>query len=954
MNTMCPHCENRRARGARHPVPGLLLLVALCVCVFRAAGQQPANYDSTLRQSPELVETVTSEIISHAQRLVSGKKYGEAVPFLNELAYRYRFGEENRKQRQLLEWAYFYLGLGLVELGQFDRAADIFGEYAKRFPKGTYVRSAVIIWADCLCSSEEWSEAQRVLTKLIRTYKLSAREHVTARRLLGEALIKQEKWDEALKPLQYVFKRSIDAGLRSKAAVLITTCYVRLDRMEDLYRFLPEVQRASPSARYDIEFNFAMIEAGDRNFYKQNYVGALVCYRQVHFKPELIGHCDRETTRLQARKRELLRRGMVRPEQFSELSREITAMTHEKERLAEVEEYDQQIIIRQARAYLELKRHWEALVLFRSVFERFPKHELADQALYSAFAVAAEMDEEEQAVRAGKRYLAAFPEGEFFDEITLMMAQLHVKKENYTEAVAIIEEALTKKKDHMYYEEMCYLEGYSLFQLEDFKRTLEVFAVLRERTPDGEYREAADYWHAMAQLYNKNYQMARDEFAEFTLRYLEGNYFEDASFRLGVAQYAMGEYEEAGETLRGFTERFPLSELKAEAFAMLGDIHAGQGDLDVAIDYFGKVWDCTDNIIYIDYATHRAAKVYELESRYEEMIQHYTRYLSRFGHRGRFTEAVYWVGFARMRLGRTAEAIEGFLSAVQTYGNKPTNFGVDMILRDLVDHTRHAMTAKERAAFIEKLGEQVDATLSSGQTTLHLRLLAALIELTDDTEVRNRMVVPILDDAAVSNAAPYTLLVIADESRARGNTKLARAAYDLMLARYRKSDLVLEALKQAGDLGVTEGRYAEALPLLEEVVQRFATMPAAGWAQKRIGDLYRLKGDYAQAVAAYNAVLGVKEWKGPLWPESLYQIGLCRMSEKKIREACAFFERIYLLYGAYPEWAARAYIRRAECLKSLNRRLDAITMYEQLLSDKALAQLPEAATARRELARLKP
>ena len=80
------------------------------------------------------------------------------------------------------------------------------------------------------------------------------------------------------------------------------------------------------------------------------------------------------------------------------------------------------------------------------------------------------------------------------------------------------------------------------------------------------------------------------------------------------------------------------------------------------------------------------------------------------------------------------------------------------------------------------MGSEVDATLAAGQTTLHLRLLAALIRLTEDTEMRNRMVLPILSDAALSNAAPYPLLVIAEESRNRGNTALARKRFGEVIA----------------------------------------------------------------------------------------------------------------------------------------------------------------------------
>ncbi|MBN1673266.1 MAG: tetratricopeptide repeat protein [Kiritimatiellae bacterium] len=931
-------------------LPLFLLSVHLCGASAQEAAKQP--YSSVLRQSPELVETLTSDILEQCQRLVNGKKYGEAVPYLNELAYRYRYGEENRQQRTVLEWAYFYLALGLIELERFDQAADVLNEYVKRFPQGRWFRPAMLMLADTHCSEGEWAEAEAVLLQLLRDHGLEPNQAIAARRLLGEAYIKQQKWEAALEPLQYIFQKSMDVEIRSKAAVLITTCYVRLDRMSDLYKFLPMVQRGSPQARYDIEFNVAMIEAGDRNFHKQDYIGALVCYRQVHFKQELLSFCDLEVQRLKSRHEEMLRHGLAKPENLTRLRRELSSLAREKAMLEEIEEYDQQVVIRQARAYLELKRHWEALVLFRSVFERFPKHELADQALYSAFAVAAEMDEEEHALRAGHKYLESFPDGEFFEEITLMMAQLHVKNEQYREAVAIVEKALEKKPDHMYYEQLCYLEGYSLFQNEEFARCLEVFSKLRDRSPEGEFREAADYWHAMAQLYSKSYEQARNEFSDFVLRYIEGSYFEDAFFRLGVVQYALEQYDESAETFVKFVNRFPLSHLKAEAFVMLGDIAAGKADLDVALDYYGKVWGATDNIIYIDYATHRAGKVLELESRWEDMIRHYDQYLARFGHRGRFTEAVYWKGFAQMRLGKTLEALNGFLTAVVKWGDTPEHFGADMIVRDLIEHVKNSIGPEDRARFIQRLKNETDLARVSRKTTLHLRLLAALVDLTEAEDERMGMIVPLLNEQTISDSAPVTLLLIAREALARNQKDLARLAYAQLLTKYRKSDLVLDALKSAGDLAVDEKRYDEAQTYFEEVAQRFATMPDAGYARKRLGDAYRLQGKCQEAIKEYNTVLSVKDWKGPLWPESLFNIGICHMDKREVREAFAYFQRVYVLYTAFPDWAAKAYLRSGECLQLLNRRFDAIKTYEEMLKNEAIAEQPEAAEARRQLARL--
>ena len=52
-------------------------------------------------------------------------------------------------------------------------------------------------------------------------------------------------------------------------------------------------------------------------------------------------------------------------------------MREQLKEIKEYPEYDNELQMRVARTYLKLHRYWEALVLYRNVYERDPKHELA-------------------------------------------------------------------------------------------------------------------------------------------------------------------------------------------------------------------------------------------------------------------------------------------------------------------------------------------------------------------------------------------------------------------------------------------------------------------------------------------------------------------------------------------------------------------------------------------------
>jgi tetratricopeptide (TPR) repeat protein len=157
------------------------------------------------------------------------------------------------------------------------------------------------------------------------------------------------------------------------------------------------------------------------------------------------------------------------------------------------------------------------------------------------------------------------------------------------------------------------------------------------------------------------------------------------------------------------------------------------------------------------------------------------------------------------------------------------------------------------------------------------------------------------------------------------------------------------------DALVQEGNYEDALVLSEEILMKFGYSRSVGWARKRRGDAYRFQGKHELAIEAYNELLTIREWRGPLTPEALYCIGLCKMELDDADEAFAYFQRIYVLYEDYTEWVAPAYAKSIECLTLLGGRTqDIINTYEEMLTNEKVAATPEGREARVQLNKLKP
>jgi TolA-binding protein len=67
------------------------------------------------------------------------------------------------------------------------------------------------------------------------------------------------------------------------------------------------------------------------------------------------------------------------------------------------------------------------------------------------------------------------------------------------------------------------------------------------------------------------------------------------------------------------------------------------------------------------------------------------------------------------------------------------------------------------------------------------------------------------------------------------------------------------------------------------------------------GDSLRSARRYDDAVEAYTLIINQRDWRGVLWAEATFKIGLCFLELNEKGKAQGFFERTYLAYAGYPE-----------------------------------------------------
>jgi TolA-binding protein len=893
-----------------------------------------------------LTETNTGTLKTMADDAIAGNDPAKALPILTELIARLQ-ASTNAQIMASLEPLYYYQGMAAMQLDikQIETAEQAFKEYIRRFPEGPHLTTVQIRLGDALMRLQRYLDAinwyQKVLDKG-KTIQLPASQEQELKEKIADAYLEGKLWDKAIPYLQETLKTTRDPQMISQAAVSLIQCFIETNQPEKTIQYLSYVESRSAAARHSIEFNLTLMRGGDRAFGSGKYPEALYLYQLALDKEELAAWHQAEIAKLEEQRKVLLQARNM--DDLLAVNARIDRSRQKLEVLNSVADYTQELMLRMARAYFELNRKYEAMWAFFALYKDFKKSSYGEQALYATFGLASELDMVERAEDLGKTFMETYPQSQDFGTVALMMGQLYLNKKQFPNCLALFSKIFELKKGDAsadYLDEMMYYMGYAYFQDEKLEEAQKTFQQLRKQFPQSPIKDGADYWMGMSFLFLKNYQAAKEEFVAFTQKYTKSDFLEDATFRVGVSEYGLLDFKGAKVSFAKFNQKYPESKLRGEAHMFLGDIAAADSQVEEAIKEYREVAKCTDNMLQINYAIFQIGNIYEQLGDYQKMDELFSQYLREYGTKGNYTEAVYRIGHAKRNRGDVEGSLKIYQDAIQQYANDPAAIGIDFILADWPAEYK-TVKGKFPLAIIQ---DEIKKAQAAKQRTAELRWRWAGAKAGENPAADF-----VLQDADYELASPGTLVWMAELNRDK--PELAKKANLTVLKKYGTSEWILQPLKNLAEQEGQAKNYPKAVEYLRVIQEKFATSPEAAYATKREADFLRETEKYTEAIALYEKVVENKEWRGPLWPESIYQIGACYFAQHDLKKAFAYFQRVYVLYQGYPEWAVKAYLMSGTCLEQLKDRPQAIATYQEMLLNKELEPFPEFAQAKERLGSL--
>ena len=175
---------------------------------------------------------------------------------------------------------------------------------------------------------------------------------------------------------------------------------------------------------------------------------------------------------------------------------------------------------------------------------------------------------------------------------------------------------------------------------------------------------------------------------------------------------------------------------------------------------------------------------------------------------------------------------------------------------------------------------------------------------------------------------------------------------ELLLEKYPDSRHVPEAQTILAQQALENKEYDTALLYADSVLNNAAEVEFVLEATFcRAEALLGLK-RHGEAISDYNAILANRAAPRRLKPEALIGIAACMEAQQEYAQAIAYYQRVYVLYGAYKKAVVTAYLRSGDCFEKLGDKAAALKTYQEFLASEYAPGTAAAAYARQRIAAL--
>jgi TolA-binding protein len=572
--------------------------------------------------------------------------------------------------------------------------------------------------------------------------------------------------------------------------------------------------------------------------------------------------------------------------------------------------YEKPIAVRLAQLY-ERDREIDKLAPLADEFlHRFPYEPVASQMAHWLGQGLFRKGDVSEILRTFPIWAEEFPDGAFIDGVRYWSGMAFLFDGDFERALSSFEGVIESHPGSVYFTESRFRRGVACFGMGDYAAAREIFTDWIASVPEHPLLPEAHVF--MGDLDAMDAQIAaalehyrRVETLGGSQALIDHAYFESASLLVANKRYS-----EHSDLLQRYLERYPESPSAAEAVLRLARVDIELGRIDSAFSHYRRGIEEFGNRTESDHVDQLIDAWWETDGGIRMRAEQVRAFLGRLMRDETFRSDMLYDRVRQIQYLKAHPGIPDQVGALlsprsdtheqlakRTAKSKPER---DRIL-DLKDFEGLFAVQQNAETALDQLPpgrpESVFAEMhadaqAEGKTALSLRLLRVLNLRADRPVDANS-----IDEQAIAMSSPMTLVWIAGV-KATNDPRQARELYKEVLERSPTSAAAAEALFHLGDLEMGLGNSMQAADHFGRLVEDFFNSERAAEAAMLRGDAFRGAGSYAAAVEAYTLILNQRDWRGEIWAEATYKVGLCFQRQGALGKAQGFFERTYCLSGS--------------------------------------------------------
>lgn len=883
------------------------------------------------------------ELLNHANMQFAARRFAEAAGAYRQFVNDYGSAAEARAALARIRYP---LAWSLIQSGQYPEAREAIDQcLAQSPPLPSAQREELMFWKGvCELQVQEPDIARASFESFISAFPQSPKAP-EASLLAGGTFLVGKRFAEAADYFAAIAGK-LTGPLRGRAIVRELLARVQADQVEESIRLLRREAREMEEIPELMTFQTLMLELGSRCLERNMPREALFCLQRVWTAGRLMDRQQKRMEETQAVLARLEAKPDADPYKKHLLTRTLSEARKELDHMQTIPHFDKTLRLRLALAYQMMRRFREAAMTMEEWMRANPAGRESEQCAATAVQCWMECERWPKAIAAARTFAEKFPQSSELPRMLYLEGLAQQKSDRLDDAIKTFEALRRNFAQADFAARALFLKGFTelladrpadaVISLEEFQRV----------HPRHELNDAAAYWRGMAYSFNKQYDRCREVMDEYLARFPNGAYRASAAFRKAYAAHAKRDFQTSITENNAYLKDNPGHDENAEALILLGDALMNEGEIEKGIGAFARI--PSDETRFFEEGVFKTVKALRLLEKFDAVITHLESFRNANPRSPRVAEAVFHIGKIYREREEPDKARQVYWEAIRSLGDDATIRSVEDLFPALA---KLYSGPEEQAVYLDELAALNADAWRTGRKVLGFRTLWAqgLALRKKDPNQSRALFVRAAGEVDVQTANPMVLADLADALIDSGKMEKGIHLFRELLRwnpRAAQKDRALFALALHDQ---KKGRTEDALKHLIRLAGEAPESRLLGKALLAKADLESAKGLDTDVRKTLEALLSAKFVSGQYKAEALCRIADIWMREGKPDKAFACYQRVYVLYGKWSAWVAKAYLHSAQILEGRHDLDGARKTYEEMTAREELAEFAETAEARRRL-----